>query len=92
MFSYGFVALAFFLGWFAVVALSTWKTRDHADLWLHATLLVALTTFFFYGYDGIQLTVAMTAAALALRTRRPERAVGRAFAGATPRVAHRPVA
>ena len=39
---------------------------------MHATLFVAFVTFFYYGYDGIQLTVAMTAAALALRTRRAE--------------------
>jgi O-antigen ligase len=72
MFSYGFVALAFFLGWFAVVVLQSWRARGQADLWVHATLFVAFATFFYYGYDGIQLTVVMTAAALALRTRRGE--------------------
>lgn len=74
MFSYGFVALAFFLGWFAVVVLQSWRARRQADLWVHATLFVAFATFFYYGYDGIQLTVVMTAAALALRTRRGEAA------------------
>ncbi len=72
MFSYGFVALAFFLGFFGVVVLQSWKARKQADLWVHATLFVAFATFFYYGYDGIQLTVAMAAAALALRTRRGE--------------------
>ena len=72
MFSYGFVALAFFLGWFGLVVLYSWKARDQAGLWVHATLFVAFMTFFYYGYDGIQLTVAMTAAALALRARRDE--------------------
>ena len=72
MFSYGFVALAFFLGWFGLVVLLSWKIRDQAGLWVHATLFVAFMTFFYYGYDGIQLTVAMTAAALVLRTRREE--------------------
>lgn len=72
MFSYGFVALAFFLGFFAVLVLQSWKARQQADLWVHATLFVAFATFFYYGYDGIQLTVAMAAGALALRTRRVE--------------------
>jgi O-antigen ligase len=70
MFSYGFVALAFFLGWFGLVVLQSWRPRDQAELWVHATLFVAFVTFFYYGYDGIQLTVAMCAAALALRARR----------------------
>jgi hypothetical protein len=72
MFSYGFVALAFFLGWFGLAVLQSWNARGQADLWVHATLFVAFATFFYYGYDGIQLTVVMTAAALALRIRRGE--------------------
>lgn len=72
MFSYGFVALAFFLGFFLLAVLQSWKARGQADLWVHATLFVTFVTFFFYGYDGIQLTVGMTAAALALRARRVE--------------------
>jgi O-antigen ligase len=72
MFSYGFVALAFFLGFFGVVVLQSWKARKQADLWVHATLFVAFVTFFYYGYDGIQLAVAMSAAALALRSRRSD--------------------
>ena len=70
MFSYGFVALGFFLGWFALAVLQSWKARGQGELWVHATLFVTFATFFYYGYDGIQLTVAMTAAALALRARR----------------------
>jgi polysaccharide biosynthesis protein PslJ len=70
MFSYGFVALAFFLGWFGLVVLQSWRARNEAELWVHATLFVAFATFFYYGYDGTQLTVAMAAAALALRARR----------------------
>ncbi|MDQ1740868.1 MAG: polysaccharide biosynthesis protein PslJ [Pseudonocardiales bacterium] len=72
MFSYGFIALAFFLGWFGLVVLQSWRARGQAELWVHATLFVAFVTFFYYGYDGIQLTVAMAAAALALRARRGE--------------------
>ncbi|QWZ08379.1 hypothetical protein KRR39_00380 [Nocardioides panacis] len=67
MFSYGFVALACFVGWFAWAAIKSIPARGQGSLWVHATLVVALFTFPFYGYDGIQLTVAMVAAALALR-------------------------
>jgi hypothetical protein len=76
MFSYGFIALAFFLGWFGLVVVQSWRPRGQAQLWVHATLFVAFLTFFYYGYDGIQLTVAMSAAALALRARRVEAADG----------------
>lgn len=72
MFSYGFIALALFLGWFGLVVLQSWRARSQGELWVHATLFVAFLTFFYYGYDGIQLTVAMSAAALALRARRVE--------------------
>jgi hypothetical protein len=75
MFSYGFIALAFFLGWFGLVVVQSWRARGQADLWIHATMFVAFVTFFYYGYDGIQLAVAMSAAALALRGRRSDLAV-----------------
>jgi hypothetical protein len=93
MFSYGFIALAFFLGWFGLVVLQSWRTRGHAELWVHATLFVAFLTFFYYGYDGIQLTVAMTAAALALRTSATERAASAARPPAARQSAleHRPI-
>lgn len=67
MFSYGFIALALFLGWFAAVVVLSGRARGMAPLWIHSTLFVCFMTFFYYGYDGIQLTVAMAAAALALR-------------------------
>jgi O-antigen ligase len=86
MFSYGFVALAFFLGWFGLVVLQSWRARDQAELWVHATLFMAFATFFYYGYDGIQLTVAMTAAALALRARRVEAESISSAPGAGPRL------
>jgi hypothetical protein len=69
MFSYGFIALAFFMSWFALVVLLSWTARDQADLWIHATGVVVFITLLYYGYDGTQLAVAMAAAALALRTR-----------------------
>jgi len=89
MFSYGFIALAFFLGWFGLVVLQSWRTRGQAELWVHATLFVAFATFFYYGYDGIQLAVVMSAAALALRSRRGDVPV-RAGAPA-PAVVRQPV-
>jgi len=67
MYSYGFIALALFLGWFLAAVLLSWRAGNHGRLWIHATLFVCFLTFFYYGYDGIQLTVAMVAAALALR-------------------------
>jgi hypothetical protein len=70
MFSYGFVALGLFLGWFLLTVLLSWRAPGQGLLWVHATLFVCFLTFFFYGYDGIQLTVAMVAAGLALRPRR----------------------
>ena len=84
MFSYGFVALAFFLGFFVVVVLQSWKARAQAELWVHATLFVAVATFFYYGYDGTQLTVTMAAAAMALRTRRGEPAPAAALRDPAP--------
>jgi hypothetical protein len=72
MFSYGFPALLFFIGWFVWAAWASRRWETVADLWVHVCLVVALMTTFYYGYDGPQLTVAMVAAALALRrTRRP---------------------
>jgi len=67
MFSYGFVALALFLGWFLTAVWLSRRAPGQAGIWVHATLFVSFLTFFYYGYDGIQLTVVMVAAALALR-------------------------
>jgi hypothetical protein len=67
MYSYGFIALAFFLGWFVLAMLLSWRAGNQARLWMHAGLFVCCLTFFYYGYDGTQLTVAMVTAALALR-------------------------
>jgi hypothetical protein len=76
MFSYGFIALALFLGWFLVIVFQSWRARGSAGLWVNATLFVAFATFFFYGYDGMQLTVVMAAAALALRPQSVDRHSG----------------
>lgn len=68
MFSFGFFALAAFLGWFWYVAWRSRAGRDPSSLWLHVTLVVASFTVFYYGYDGMQLTVVMVVAALLART------------------------
>ncbi len=70
MFSYGFPALAFFLGWFAVVAWRSRRWTTDADLWLHVAAVLVLFTVFYYGYDGPQLTTALVVAALVMRPRR----------------------
>jgi hypothetical protein len=87
MFSYGFVALGLFLGWFLLAVLLSWRARGQGRLWVHATLFVCFLTFFYYGYDGTQLTVAMVAAGLALRPR-----VSRAAAARANRVRDRALA
>jgi hypothetical protein len=67
MYSYGFVALAGFVGFFAYVAFLALRVRGPAAPWPHIMLAVVTLTFFFYGYDGPQLSVAMVGAAVALR-------------------------
>jgi hypothetical protein len=67
MYSYGFVALAAFVGFFAFVSLLALRVRGPAAPWPHIMLAVVTLTFFFYGYDGPQLSVAMVGAAVALR-------------------------
>jgi hypothetical protein len=67
MFSYGFPALFFFLAWFVVAAWCTRALPTQASLFVHVTLVVVLLTVFFYGYDGMQLAVAMAAAGVAMR-------------------------
>ena len=71
MFSYGFVAVVAWLAWFAWVAVVSRHWNRLEDLWVHACLVIAFVTVFYYGYDGPQLTVFMVAAALALRRVRP---------------------
>jgi O-antigen ligase len=67
MFSYGFIALALFLGWFLLAAWGSRHARGSSRLWLHVAACVPLVTLFYYGYDGPQLAVAMVACAAALR-------------------------
>ncbi len=69
MFSYGFPALAVFVGWFAVAAWLSRRASAPGEVWLHTVLVVGLLTFVYYGYDGPQLGVLMTVAAVLLRGR-----------------------
>ncbi|GAB3592724.1 hypothetical protein GCM10027446_13870 [Angustibacter peucedani] len=71
MFSYGLVALAGWLLFFGWSAWSTRRWRSSSQLWVHAVVLLAVVTSFFYGYDGPQLWVAVVAVAAALRARPP---------------------
>ena len=73
MFSYGFIALGFFLGWFALAALQSAGARAGAGTAVGARDPVhrLRCTFVYYGYDGPQLALAMMAAALALRPSSP---------------------
>lgn len=74
MFSYGFVALALFIGWFLVSWWAGRRAEAPGDLWISASLVVAVVSFTYYGYDGPQLAVAFTAAALSFRSRAEWRA------------------
>ncbi|GLY28691.1 hypothetical protein [Kineosporia sp. NBRC 101731] len=71
MFSFGFVGLFLFVGWFAWLALVSVRWQHSSHLWLHVSLVVALLTIVYYGYDGPQLSVMMLVAALVLRRIRP---------------------
>lgn len=63
MFSFGFLALFAYVGWFWYLA---WRSRHsrRSALWLHVCLVVAAFTIFYYGYDGMQTMIVMTVAAL----------------------------
>jgi hypothetical protein len=82
MFSYGFLALACFLGW---VWWSAWRSRhvyDGIGLAVHVTLVMASVVVFYYGFDGPQLATVFVASALAFRRLR-----GRAHRDAAPELA-----
>lgn len=71
MYSYGFVALAAYLGWFLYAAYVSRSAPTGSMLWMHVVLVVVVLTTFYYGYDGPQLAVGMVAAALVMRPREP---------------------
>jgi hypothetical protein len=71
MFSYGFFALAAYLGWFAYAVWFSRRASTPLLLWMHIALVLALLTTVYYGYDGPQLAVAMVAAGLVMRPPEP---------------------
>ena len=72
MFSYGFLALFFFLAWFGWLAFASRRWETGMDLWMHVCLVVCFMTVFYYGYDGPQLETVMLIGALAVRRVRPQ--------------------
>jgi polysaccharide biosynthesis protein PslJ len=92
MFSHGFLALALFVSTLLWLA---WRTRRCTGLGFasHITLVMIVVAITYYGYDGPQMLVALTAAALG--TRQVDRCARRALTGAgsaqPPITAARPV-
>jgi polysaccharide biosynthesis protein PslJ len=68
LYSHGYPALVFFLGFFLAVLWQTRRARGTAGLWLHSVALVALAQVAVYGWLPVELQVVMVAAALAYRS------------------------
>ena len=66
MFSHGFIALAFFMGFLGVMA---WLGRGASGpaLGAHVTCVIAVTLTIVYGMDGTQMAVLLVAGAVAVR-------------------------
>ena len=98
LYSNGFPAAVFFVGFFIAVLWQTRRARGMAGLWLHTVPLVALPQITVYGWLPVELQVVMVAAALAYRyCRRPAARPGpgapglaRADAGVPPLAGRRP--
>ncbi len=67
LYSNGFPATIFFIGFFLAVLWQTRRARGMAGLWLHTVPLVALPQIGVYGWLPVELQVVMVAAALAYR-------------------------
>jgi polysaccharide biosynthesis protein PslJ len=67
LYSNGFPAAIFFVGFFTAVLWQTRRARGMAGLWLHTVPLVALPQIVVYGWLPVELQVVMAAAALAYR-------------------------
>ncbi|MGO8884012.1 MAG: O-antigen ligase family protein [Streptosporangiaceae bacterium] len=67
LYSHGYPALIFFIGFFLAALWQTRHARGTAGLWLHAVPLVALSQIAVYGWLPVELQVVMVAAALAYR-------------------------
>jgi hypothetical protein len=67
LFSNGFPAAIFFIGFFLAVLWQTRRARGMTGLWLHVVPLVALPQIGVYGWLPVELQVVMLASALAYR-------------------------
>lgn len=67
LYSHGYPALMFFIGFFLAGLWQTRHARGTAGLCLHAVPLVALSQIAVYGWEPVELQVVMAAAALAYR-------------------------
>lgn len=67
LYSSGYPAAVFFVGFYLVVLWQTRRARGTVGLWLHTVPLVALSQIAFYGWLSAEVQVVMVAAALAYR-------------------------
>ena len=67
LYSNGFPAAIFFVGFLVAVLWQTRRARGMAGLWLHTAPLVALPQIFVYGWLPVELQVVMAVSALAYR-------------------------
>jgi O-antigen/teichoic acid export membrane protein len=67
LYTNGYPATVFFIGFFLWVLWQTRKVRDTAGMWLHAVPLVALTQITVYGWLPAEVQIVFVAAALAYR-------------------------
>jgi O-antigen/teichoic acid export membrane protein len=67
LYSNGFPAAIFFVGFIVAVLWQTRRARGMAGLWLHTAPLVALPQIFVYGWLPVELQVVLVTAALAYR-------------------------
>jgi polysaccharide biosynthesis protein PslJ len=81
LYSNGYPATAFFIGFYLAALWQTRRPRNTAGVWLHAAPVVALAQIVVYGWLPVELQVVMVIAALAYR--RCWRPGGQAGAGIT---------
>jgi polysaccharide biosynthesis protein PslJ len=67
LYSNGYPATVFFLGFFIAAFWQTRRARGVGGLWLHAVVVIALAQIAVYGYLPVELQVIMVVAALAYR-------------------------
>jgi hypothetical protein len=67
LYSHGYPALVFFVGFFVAALWQTRRARGAAGLWLHSVPLIALAQIAVYGWLPVELQVVMVVTALAYR-------------------------